>query len=199
MHTRVGMQTGGRRKVASEENEPRFNGWVRGTPRPKADECIGRGTGSVFSSPRFGSNTTPPFEQTPMQCRCGWSQLSSPTTPFFYTTRKTAVDELATGQSTLLAASTGSGEDASRNFCSVHPDGHQPEAMTRQPTAESEAAITPSAPVQLQAQYHRVRIVHFSRASLFWSWQRRARSQNVSRMFRIPFRWQFESCASLFV
>ncbi len=138
-----------------------------------------------------------PHLQTPMQCRCGWSQLSSPTTPVFYTARKKDIDELATGQSALLAASTGSGEDVSRNFCSVHPDGHQPEAMTRQPTAEGEAAITPSAPVQLQAQYHRVRIVHFSRASLFWSWQRKARSQNVSRMFRIPFRRLFEKRAIL--
>ena len=121
----------------------------------KPDECIG----SIPSSCSIHDQN--PHLQTPMQCRCGWSQLSSPTTPFFYTTRKTAVDELATGQSTLLAASTAAGEDVSRNFCSVHPDGHQPEAVTRQPTAEGEAAITPSAPVQLQAQYRCVRILQY--------------------------------------
>ncbi len=90
-----------------------------------------------------------------MQCRCGWTQLSSPTTPVFYTARKTDVDAFASGQSSLNSAAAAA-EDASRTFCSVHgADGHRPEMVTRQsdaPTGEGEldAAITPSAPVRWQ-------------------------------------------------
>jgi hypothetical protein len=130
-----------------------FNGCGKGLP------ALAKHVGRIHrptSKPRFLKNLN-----TAMQCRCGWTQLSSPTTPVFYTARKTDVDAFATGQSSLISAAAAA-EDASSTFCSVHPDGHRPETMvTRQsetPSGEGEleAAITPSAPVQWQYVYRLV-------------------------------------------